>query len=115
MHKLFLASLIFGILIVSSCSVDNSDRKMIKTEIKKYLKKSIKNPRSYKDVNFEIFPITERNEIVKYIVKHEYKAKDGIGTLRNEIDCFIYAKDEEVLLKDPSCVAYKKLYKRLTE
>lgn len=115
MHKVILTVLIFGILVLSSCSKDNSDRKMIKTEIKSYLKKSIKNPRSYKEVDFEIFPITERNEIVKYLIKHEYKAKDGIGTLRNEIDCFIYTKDQEILLKDPSCSAYKKMYKRITE
>jgi len=115
MYKTFLTVLTFGLIICSSCSTDDSDRKMIKTEIKRYLKKSIKNPRSYKEVDFEIFPISERNEIVKYLVKHEYKAKDGIGTLRNEIDCFIYTKDQEILLKDPSCTSYKKMYKKITE
>jgi len=106
-----------------SCSSNNenkvieADKKLIKKEVKEYLKKSIKNPRSYKSVDWEIIPKTEADTNIpdKYIIKHRYKAKDGIGTVRNEMDCFFYSKQEKVLLKDNSCKDYEEIYKRIVE
>jgi len=120
-----LFSVLAGILIlcVVACSSNNenkiieTDKKMIKSEVKEYLKKSIKNPRSYKSVDWEIIPKTEADTNIpdKYIIKHRYKAKDGIGTVRNEMDCFFYSKQEKVLLKDDSCKDYEEIYKRIVD
>jgi len=105
-----------------SCSssdkkVIEQDKKLIKKEVKEYLKKSIKNPRSYKAVDWEIIPKTEADTNIpdKYIIKHRYKAKDGIGTVRNEMDCFFYSKNEKVLLKDDSCKDYEEIYRRMVD
>jgi len=119
-----LFSLVLGLLTVVciSCSsngdqIIDQDKKMIKKEVKEYLKKSIKNPRSYKSVDWEIIPKTEADTEIpdKYIIKHRYKAKDGIGTVRNEMDCFFYSKEEKVLLKDDSCKDYEVIYKRIVD
>jgi len=119
---ILLATLTLLLTLCLSCSrtgnrVIEQDKKLIKQEVKAYLKKSIKNPRSYKAVDWEIIPKTEADTDIpdKYIVKHRYKAKDGIGTVRNEMDCFFYSKEEKVLLKDDSCKDYEEIYRRIVD
>ncbi len=122
-QNIFSVVLCLLTLMIASCSTNNedkvidADKKLIKAEVKEYLKKSIKNPRSYKSIDWEIIPKTEADTNIpdKYIIKHRYKAKDGIGTVRNEMDCFFYAKQEKVLLKDDSCKDYDEIYKRIVE
>lgn len=119
-----LFSLVMSLLTIVciSCSsndnkVIDQDEKMIKKEVKEYLKKSMKNPRSYKSIDWEIIPKTDADTNIpdKYIIKHRYKAKDGIGTVRNEMDCFFYSKQEKVLLKDNSCKDYNEIHKRIVD
>lgn len=110
--------LIIALVGLSSCKkgVQNTiskDTSAIKKEVKSYLKNTLDNPRSYKDIAWTITPQNneESGKPEAYIVKHEYKAKDGMtGTLRNEADCFIYDKPTSTLHKDLDCRAYKRLY-----
>ena len=115
--KYLLLITIIASLVVSCGRSGNgmsAEKEMLKKKAVQYIKKSIKNPGSYDAIDFEIIPeLGNDGTAVKYIIKHEYKAKDGIGTLRNEIDCFIYSKSEDVLLKDPSCVNYRKVFNRI--
>lgn len=125
MKQLYFYALVMGtFLIIFGCgrgdsanSVIANDEKAIKKQVTEYLKKSIRNPKSYKAVDWEIIPKTEAETDIpdKYVIKHRYKAKDGIGTVRNEMDCFFYAKKEDVLLKDDSCKDYEEIYKRIVD
>lgn len=109
---------LIGALAFSSCKrgVENTiskDSKMIKKEVKSYLKSSLPNPRSYKSIDWTITPQNnkESGKPEAYIVKHQYKAKDAMtGTLRSEADCFIYDKPTATLHKDDACRGYKRLY-----
>jgi len=110
------------IFLFASCSTSSNrlveqDKKYIKSEVKEYLKKSLQHPRSYKAIDWEIIPkfYEATEEPDKYIIRHEYRAKDGIGTERNESQCFIFSKKENVLLKDASCVEYRKIYDMLVD
>jgi len=111
-------------LIIFGCGRGNSadnviakDEKAIKKQVTEYLKKSIRHPKSYKAVDWEIIPKTDADTDVpdKYVIKHRYKAKDGIGTVRNEMDCFFFSKTEDVLLKDDSCKKYDEIYRRIVD
>jgi len=113
----FILTITFFSCSTSSNRLIEQDKKYIKSEVKDYLKKSIENPRSYKAVDWEIIPkfYEATEEPDKYIVRHEYKAKDGIGTERNESHCFIFSKRENVLLKDASCIEYKEIYNKIVD
>jgi len=121
MKYITIIAIVFSLTFFSCTPSTNrlveKDKKHIKNEVKEYLKKSIVNPRSYKPVDWEIIPkfFEATEEPDKYIIRHEYKAKDGIGTERNESHCFIFSKRENVLLKDPSCSEYKEIYNKLVD
>jgi len=125
MKQIYFYTLILGTCLVmmgcgrgnSSNSVIAKDEKIIKKQIIEYLKKSIRHPKSYKSVDWEIIPKTDAETDIpdKYVIKHRYKAKDGIGTIRNEMDCFFFSKKEDVLLKDDSCKDYEEIYRRIID
>ncbi len=111
MKNIFI--ILAAILLFTSCRQPSTEDKMKKL-VKGYLDSTLKDPKSYEPISFEIDTINDLNNpedktVYGFMVTHKFRAKNGFGAIDlNDLEFRIDSAVTKVQFSQPAKHRFRK-------